>query len=325
MKLWPFKKRSADAAASTLPTESLEASDSVSDVEGSVDTPAAVQDEAALPAEEQAVQDLAHGVATDEVTESSPTKRQRLAAALSKFKPAAAGRPDALPIRIIMGYLPEVSARDAKEYALGMAEKHFEQMGLSHFDAYEFGNGYVYEAHEGGSGKAFSPEIIKHFEGLGPYQVGEVNSVIIRTATRFIEVQRMREGLAAILLPEAAEVQATSWLQPTKSMTPGFNRRTSFLYAGIAVFATGVLSMLLTGTVFRLQPYAEAVPQRVENISVTELPRSQWARIEALPPNSYVRALRYRNDKWEPPEIVTEAPASPAAAAASEPAKTSKP
>lgn len=312
MKFWPFN-RAPEAGTTgsdgmTTASEPLVLTNSTDKLEPVMDVErldATVRAEASVVAEApQAPAD-----AEQEPIEAHRAPR-RWSRILGRIGAGAGDRPGALPIRVLMGFLPEVSARDAKEYAQGMAEKHFEQMGLSYFEAFEFGNGYVFEAHEGGDGKAYAPEIIKYFESLGAYQVGEVNSVTIRTASRFLEVQRMREGLAAIMLPESAEATPTAWLHPTTSMTPGLNRRTAFLYAGVAVFATGVLSMLLAATVFRLQPYATAPAQKVESVSTADLPRSQWSRLESLPANSYVKALRYRNDKWESPEIVTDAPAS---------------
>ncbi len=274
---------------------------------------------ASSPENSAPVADVAIG---DEAQDESvrPAK-QGLVQRVRAWRAESSVMPDALPIRILMGHLPEVTERDAREYAQGIAEKHFEQMGLSFFDAYEFGNGYVFEAHEGGPGRAYAPDIIRHFNGLGPYQVGEINSVVIRTATRLVEVQRTREGLAAILLPEAADIEATPWLRPSNKMTPGLNRRTHFFKAGLALFVSGGVAALLSGTVFRLQPYEAPPEQKVEMISANNLPRSQWARMEALPSNTYVRALRYRNDKWEAPELATDIPTAPAPAAG-QPGKT---
>ena len=220
-----------------------------------------------------------------------------------------------LPIRIIIGYLPEVNERDAREYAQGMAEKHFEQMGIAYFDAYEYGNGYAFEAHEGGNGRAYLPQILERFEALGPYRVGETNAVVIKTATRLVEVQRVRDGLAAILLPEASQTEPTEDLKPTTRMVPGLNRLTAFFYSGVVLMASGTLAMLLSGTIFRVQTFKDAPPQKIEKVQINNLPRAQWNKIESLPPGSYVRAIRYRNNKWEAPEIVTDAPAPPVAPA----------
>lgn len=253
---------------------------------------------------------------------------QAVRSAFGKMKrssSAATHKTTSLPLRIIIGYLPEVSERDAREYAQGMAEKHFEQMGISFFQAFKHASGFAFEAHEGGPGKAYLPAIMEYFDAQGPYRLGENHSVTLRTSTRMVEVQRLRDGLAAIVLPEASEAVATEWLQPSKAMVPGLNRRTLFLYAGMGVFATGLLAMLLSATVFRLQTYQESPPLKVESINANNLPRSQWSRIEAVPPNSYVRAIRFRNEKWEAPDIVTETPAAPATPVSPTPEPAKKP
>lgn len=234
---------------------------------------------------------------------------------LPRFGKAEKGhKPEIRPIRVLMGYLPEVSARDAKEYAQGIAEKHFEQMGLVFFGAFPYDNGFVFEVHEGGEGKAFAPEILKHFEALGPYQVGEQHTVCIQTATRVLEVQRGREGLAAILLPENSPTRGDDWLTPTKALTPAMDRRDKVFYTGAAIFATGFVAVLLSGTVFRLQLQEEPAPPKPRVVSASTLPMSQWSRVQALPENAYVRALRYKNGRWEAPEIQTEAVSPPSGA-----------
>lgn len=218
----------------------------------------------------------------------------------------------ALPIRVIIGYLPEVTERDALEYAVGIAEKHFEQMGMAFFDAHKYANGFAYEVHEGGPGKAYLPDIIKYFDSLGAYRTGELNAVVLRTATRFVEVQRMREGLAAIILPESSTMAPTEWLEATASMRPAVNKRTALLVAGAALFVTGFVAMIVTSMLTRYQPYEPMPEQKVEFINATNMPFGQWPQLETVPRTSYVKALRYRNSRWEPPELATTAPPSSA-------------
>jgi len=214
-------------------------------------------------------------------------------------------RTDALPIRVLMGYLPEVTARDAREYAQGIAEKHFEQMGLVFFGAFEYANGYVYEVHEGGAGKAFAPEILAYFEEQGPFIPGEEHKVYLRTSTRVLEVLRQRDGLVAILLPESAPVRHSEWLTAAKALTPAMDRREKVLYVGSAIFASGVVAMVLSGLFFRLQPIEAPVPPAPSVVTAATLPLSQWSRVQAVPADAYVRSVRYRNGRWEAPEIQT--------------------
>lgn len=227
------------------------------------------------------------------------------------------------PIKALMGFLPEVSYKDAKEYAQGIAEKHFEQIGLAYFEAFKYKSGYVYEAHEGGGGKAFAPAIIKYFDTLGEYKAGERHSVVLPTSTRMLEVERTREGLVAIMLPESSDVSPTEWLHPEKSMTPGLHLRTSFLLAAGVVFITGVIAMLSSGVLFRIQPYDVPLAPPEDRVSVASLPLSQWARIERVTGNFYVTAIKFENNKWLEPILVQEevtAPSQTLPAGATDPA-----
>ncbi len=229
-----------------------------------------------------------------------------------RFSSRKASRPkySAIPIRVIMGYLPEVSERDAREYALGMAEKHFEQIGMAYFAVFEHERGFVYEIHEGGDGLAYAPEILKYFESQGPYRIGEHVSVHLRTATRMVEIERLREGLGALVLPESSDAQQTEWLVGTDKMEQALNRRTGLLLAGAGLFVTGFAAMLVAAFLARYQPYEEPAPVQTEYINAQDLPLSQWSRLESVQAPNYVRALRYRAGKWEAPEVATDAAAA---------------
>jgi hypothetical protein len=216
-----------------------------------------------------------------------------------------------LPIRVLLGYFPEISKKDALEYAQGVAEKHFEQPGMVHYGAFEYDTGFIYEVHEGGEGKAFTPAILKYFKSQGPFKTGEHLSAVIKTATRLVEVQRLRDGIATILLPESTPRQPTAWLKGTRPLTSAMNRRTAFFGLSALVFATGVVAMLATGLLFRIQPFDLNVAPTKLTITTQDLPRTQWQRLSRITPGSYVKALRYRNGKWESPELGADAVVAP--------------
>jgi hypothetical protein len=225
----------------------------------------------------------------------------------------------AVPVRVVIGYLPEVTERDALEYAVGLAEKHFEQIGMSYFDAFKYGNGYAFEAHEGGSGKAYLPEIIRYFDSKGTFRPGEDVKAVIRTATRAVEVQRTREGLAAIILPERDETPPSDWLQPTTNMQPAINKRTGFLVVGAALFTTGFIAMIFTSMLTRFQEYEAAPDPVVQRIDITQLPNQKWSELTRTPADKVVHALRYRNGRWETPELRPVPAAAPATNTATPP------
>lgn len=231
----------------------------------------------------------------------------------------------AAPIRVVIGFLPEVTERDALEYAVGIAEKHFEQVGMSYFDAFKYGNGFAFEAHEGGTGKAYLPEIIRYFDAQGAFRPGEDVGAVIRTATRSVEVQRTRDGLVAVILPERDATPTSDWLEPTSSMQPAINKRTGFLVVGAALFTTGFIAMIITSMLTRYQEYDPAPEPVRHRIEAGLLPIQQWSRIEAVPAGSFVKALRYRNGRWESPEIVALTAITPAPASAKAPASAAAP
>jgi hypothetical protein len=209
-----------------------------------------------------------------------------------------------LPIRVVIGFLPEVTPRDALEYAMGIAEKHFQQLGIVHYGTFEYENGYAFEVHEGGEGKAYLPSIMAHFRSTGPYQDDVNISAVLDTGTRKIEVLRIREGLTCLVLPEDSTTPASPWLTTSKPLTPAVPRMRGLFVAGAVVFASGLLAMTSTAVFFRLQGYLPATPQQIEMVTTSELPRGQWPRLEAAVKNNEgVKALRFKGDKWEDLEL----------------------
>ncbi|MNR71672.1 hypothetical protein D3C71_23030 [compost metagenome] len=208
-----------------------------------------------------------------------------------------------VPVRVLIGFLPDVRERDARDYALGAAEKNFNQPALAFYDAFEYDGGYAYEVHEGGEGGALLPSILRYFRSQGPFVPGEDVKVVIRTGTRMVEVQRDRVGLSAILLPESSTVEPTDWLVPTEKLTPALNQRTGLLAVGAAFFITGFFALIVGSMLTRYQPYEDAPKPGVSTISYEDLPISQWPRLTNLAPDSYVTKLVYENGKWQRPEI----------------------
>lgn len=209
----------------------------------------------------------------------------------------------ALPIRVLMGFLPDVSEKDARDYALGVAERHFDQPAIAFFDAFKYEEGYAYEVHEGGVGLAYLPEILAYFKTLGPFEAGEEHRITILTGSRKVQVQRTRSGISAILLPESATQLETDWLTPSQKMSPALNQRTGLLIAGAVFFVTGFFAVLLASSITRIQPIIEAPPPAIERIVSERLPIHQWPLLANITPNMYVSKLVYENGVWQRPEL----------------------
>lgn len=203
------------------------------------------------------------------------------------------------PIQVWIGYLAEVTEKDAKAYALGVADKHNEQVSLSYFDVFKFKDGYVYEVHEGGSMHPFMPPILAHFNGLGNFSLEESNSVYIRTAKRVVQVDRTRDGITAMILPESSTAKQTSWLVPAKTkMRAVMNTFDHYLVAG-AVFFMFAFIALIAANLGRVQPYIKPAAQEAKKIDYFMTPMSQWSRVNSVPEGKYVKVLRFKDGKWD--------------------------
>ncbi|MDO8416275.1 MAG: hypothetical protein Q7S87_08710 [Agitococcus sp.] len=232
------------------------------------------------------------------------TKFRQLFAKKSQTDPADKPTYNVAPIRVIIGFLPEVVERDALEYAVGVAEKYFDQIGLAYFDAVPYANGFAFEVHEGGAGRAFLPEIIKYFAAQGAYRSDNPATAIIKTATRMVEVQHLREGLTSIILSENTTKTQSEWLHATERMQPAIHKRTGFFVASAAIFVTGFMAMIVSSLLTRYTPYMPLPDQKIERISTTQLPKAQWQKLEhIMEKEGGVKALRFRNNKWESPEL----------------------
>lgn len=217
-----------------------------------------------------------------------------------------------LPIRILMGYLPAVSARDAAEFALGVAEKNFDQPSISFFDAFAHEDGYVYEVHEGGPGRAYAPNLLKHLTSAS--FMHDNPTAVLATATRSVQVELTRGGLQCVLLPESAEVQPTEGLTPSTKMRPVIAKRTGLLISGAGVFVTGFFGLLLA-LLARMPTYEAPPVAPVERVSYEQLPMAQWNRVSSVPYDRYVKALRFEKNAWRIEDAPIETPEEPSAPA----------
>lgn len=215
---------------------------------------------------------------------------------------------EGLPIKILIGYQPEVLARDAKEYAIGLAQKHFSDLGLAYWGVFEYENGFIFEIHEGGPGKAYGPEIIKFFQEQGVFDNSKQNELRIKTASRILQIIRKERGIAGILLPENS-TKEDSGLVPIVKLEPCIDRRTKMLKFSSMVAVSGILALFVCGSLFRLQPFEE-IKEIEQKVSSGNLPIVQWNRI-VLGPSEYLKALKFKEGKWSHDKAFEGAPPTP--------------
>lgn len=203
-----------------------------------------------------------------------------------------------LPYRVLIGWLPGVSAKEARAFIRDLADKHFESPSSSGYSLSEFEGGYAYEIQEGGPGRGYLAQVLKFFKKCREEErpATEVERLIIPTQTRKVQIELLSHGMVALQLPESSAAQPTEWLEASSKLSPLAPARTAVLITGAAVFVTGVLAAVVAGAV-RYQPYTPPQPETLA-YRASELPHSQWRRIASLPPRVYVTNLEFKAGKW---------------------------
>lgn len=219
-----------------------------------------------------------------------------------------------VPVKIFIGYLPDVLERDAMEYAMGVAERNCEQSSITYFDVFKYDGGFVYEIHEGGRGKAYIPEILKFFEDAGDFDNLNPIKVYIHTAIRTVEVEKLRKGLVAVWLPESKRIETTPGLEPKQDLIPATNQRTGFLVISAMFFIVSFLSMIVAA-ITQYQPYDPAPEFKYQELDYSKSVSGQWGRInDAVLMGKIVKAVKFEGGVWRALEVEEAAPEAAASA-----------
>ncbi len=220
-----------------------------------------------------------------------------------------------LPIRFIVGYLPGVEKRDARAFAQGFIERHFEGLDESGWHVMPHAEGWLYELHEGGIGKALLPSILQTLEATD-------QSVFIQTATRLVRVDRQDAGLTSLMMPEDLLTEPTEGILPSHNLTPARGDGKGWAYAGGLLMLAGLVALGLAaavhqgarvmyeaaldvenpqhtlGTLVRLAKLSvPESPAILPEALVSDLPIGQRKRLTAGP-GEYLEALRYQKGRW---------------------------
>lgn len=265
-------------------------------------------------------------------TESEDTLLRKLRAGFKRSKPDKDAQSDkkislktllglesshrgSVPVKVIIGYLPDVLERDAMEYAMGVAERNCEQSSITYFDVFKYDGGFVYEIHEGGRGKAYVPEILKIFDDSGDFDNLKPVKVYIHTAIRTVEVEKLRKGLVAVWLPESKRLETTAGLEPKQDLIPATNQRTGFLVISSMFFIVSFLAMIVAA-ITQYQPYDPAPDFKYQELEYSKSVSGQWGRIsDAVQMGKVVKAVKYEGGVWRALEVEEQAAGEQAASA----------
>ncbi len=212
---------------------------------------------------------------------------------LADWQHGIKGRPTA----VFIGFLPEVTRKDAAAFALGVAQRHCTNLINSTYGIYKHSIGWTYEVHEGGPRRGYLPAILKKFDGQAGGPITEDSVATIETAQRRVRVERSQTGLTAFLMPESFDGAQSGWLEPGPRLKPIVPVRLWLVWFGAAVFFAGFIT-LVTTLATRPAPPPLNVPARVA-LPYESLPISQWPNLLALyARGEVIDALRWKHGKW---------------------------
>ena len=201
------------------------------------------------------------------------------------------------PTQVFIGFLPDVSKKDAVSFAIGVANKHCNNIVNTAYAVYNHSAGWAYEVHEGGPRRGYLPKILKVFEEQAGGPIREEDAVVIDTAQRKIMVERTQLGLTAFLMPESFQRPQTSWLEPGGKLKPVVPLRVWFIALGGLIFLSGFVT-LITALATRPTPAPLNAPARVA-LPYSQLPISQWQPLVATyERGSVISALRWEHGQW---------------------------
>lgn len=217
---------------------------------------------------------------------SKPSKSE-----LEDWRMGAKGRPTA----VFIGFLANASKRDAVKYAIGVAEHNATNVENATYAVFPWNDGWAYEIHEGGPGRAYLPAILRYFDAQGDRSCAGKGVVTIRTARRSVQVERSHNGIIGFLMPESFQGEQTDWLEPGPKLKPVAPVRLGVLAFGGTIFATGFLAMLVALTV---RPEAPVVTATRQDIPYDQLPISLWPTLVEAASSGYVNTMQFVDGKY---------------------------
>lgn len=199
------------------------------------------------------------------------------------------------PVQIVFGYQSVGSAKDVESIAKERCVSKFAP-DISWYAVAPFAGGHLFECHEGGSGVAYLPEVIRELS-LN-MAAGEVH---VPSGDRLFRVA-MRDGHPVCLKLSEQEskialTRSTTVLpKPTGKMKPAVKSGDGFIQVGAVLMAFGMIALFASiGYYF----VSAATQQMNKTIANEQLPHRQWDSIRRLRTDQYVNRLRYADGRWQ--------------------------
>jgi hypothetical protein len=198
------------------------------------------------------------------------------------------------PVQIVFGF-QSGSAKDVEAIAKERCLSKFAP-DIAWYAVAPFAGGYLFECHEGGSGVAYLPEVIRELS-LN-MAAGEVH---VPSGDRLFRVA-MRDGHPVCLKMSEQEskialTKSTTVLpKPTGKMKPAVKTGDGFVQVGIVLMAFGTIALFASIGYYFVSTSGQ---QMNKTVAYEQLPHRQWDSIKRLRSDQYVNRLRYVDGRWQ--------------------------
>jgi len=239
-----------------------------------------------------------------------PRLRRRRARADGDVSAAAAK-----PLTLVVGYLDVGRAKDANAYARGFAERRFEAHDEAFVSVARFNEGYFWEAHEGGGGRSYLPDVMRILKADPDARIW------LPSGSRTLEVL-MRDGrpLGLMLPDEQVELLRKSGREGRQASAS--SRMTRLRTKGEILFAFGALVFISgIGVLCAAALQSASVNVMAEaphGAAVEQMPHRHWTDAAKIAnAGGYVSKLEMVNGKWAAtpkvmaPPVIIQAPVAP--------------
>ncbi|MGH0003688.1 hypothetical protein ACQU0X_26725 [Pseudovibrio ascidiaceicola] len=199
--------------------------------------------------------------------------------------------------RIAIGFVETNRKVDAIDAARSHIERFFGPPELCYLGVVKYGNRYLYEIHEGGSGHGYIEKICEILSE-------QPDAAVWFPSSNRVQIVELRFGTPrAKLLSEKtskefldADSEPPPPLPATTKLKPAVNRGESILVGGVATYiaslvflAGAAISYAYVGSPINLL----TVPQ------FKELPHAQWDKVKDTQVDEIVSRLEFADGKWK--------------------------
>ena len=205
------------------------------------------------------------------------------------------------PIRLVVSWVDTLDRKEAVETAKAWAEAHFSATQISSFHVERnpgTGNGWFYEVHEGGHGRAYLPNAIKAL-------VATRKPVWIKVRNRAFTIQ-VSDGRPCCVL-EASENSKSWFARTAMEIGPSRTRMQPIVWKGGHVLTAGVFTAIsgmafLGVAVLASTRSVNALPAP-PTLDASSIPSKLAQRFDAVPLTKYISVIRFKDGRWQAPVI----------------------